>query len=67
MALGADEYITKPIQTTKILEAARRLLNLGDNQGATMGRWKNLRSFPVTTSTTSPPPEDFPAFAEIRG
>jgi two-component system chemotaxis response regulator CheY len=29
LALGANEYITKPIQTTKILEAARRLLNLG--------------------------------------
>jgi two-component system chemotaxis response regulator CheY len=29
LALGANDYITKPIQTTKILEAARRLLNLG--------------------------------------
>ena len=28
LALGANEYITKPIQTTKILEAARRLLSL---------------------------------------
>lgn len=28
LALGANEYITKPIQTTKILDAARRLLNL---------------------------------------
>lgn len=29
LALGANDYITKPIQTTKILEAARRLLSLG--------------------------------------
>ena len=29
LALGANEYITKPIQTTKILDAATRLLNLG--------------------------------------
>ena len=29
LALGANDYITKPIQTTKILEAARKLLNLG--------------------------------------
>ena len=28
LALGANEYITKPIQTTKILDAAKRLLNL---------------------------------------
>ncbi|PLX82127.1 MAG: response regulator [Desulfuromonas sp.] len=28
LALGADEYITKPIQTGKILEAAKRLLKL---------------------------------------
>lgn len=28
LALGANEYITKPIQTTKILDAARRLLKL---------------------------------------
>jgi len=29
LALGANDYITKPIQTNKILEAAKRLLNLG--------------------------------------
>lgn len=29
LALGANDYITKPIQTTKILESAKRLLNLG--------------------------------------
>jgi two-component system chemotaxis response regulator CheY len=29
LALGANEYITKPIQTAKILEVVRRLLNLG--------------------------------------
>ncbi len=28
LALGANEYITKPIQTTKIMEAASRLLPL---------------------------------------
>ncbi|ORJ63643.1 response regulator [Geothermobacter hydrogeniphilus] len=28
LALGANEYITKPIQTTKIMDAARRLLPL---------------------------------------
>ena len=28
LALGANEYITKPIQTARILEVARRLLNL---------------------------------------
>jgi two-component system chemotaxis response regulator CheY len=28
LALGANEYITKPIQTTKILDAAKRLLSL---------------------------------------
>lgn len=28
LALGANEYITKPIQTTKIIEAATRLLGL---------------------------------------
>lgn len=28
LSLGANDYITKPIQTTKILEAARRLLDL---------------------------------------
>jgi len=28
LALGANEYITKPIQTTKILDAAKRLLAL---------------------------------------
>jgi len=28
LALGANEYITKPIQTTKILDAAKRLLKL---------------------------------------
>ena len=29
LALGANDYITKPIQTTQILDVARRLLNLG--------------------------------------
>jgi two-component system chemotaxis response regulator CheY len=29
LALGANEYITKPVQTTKLLEVTRRLLNLG--------------------------------------
>jgi len=33
LALGADEYIPKPIQTTKILEVARRFLNLNDKVG----------------------------------
>ncbi len=28
LALGANEYLTKPIQTTKVLETVRRLLNL---------------------------------------
>jgi two-component system chemotaxis response regulator CheY len=28
IALGANAYITKPIQTTQILEVAKRLLNL---------------------------------------
>jgi two-component system, chemotaxis family, chemotaxis protein CheY len=28
LALGANEYITKPIQTTKILDAAKRLLKI---------------------------------------
>lgn len=28
LALGADEYITKPIQTSRILDATKRLLNL---------------------------------------
>ncbi len=28
LALGANEYITKPIQTNKIIECAKRLLNL---------------------------------------
>lgn len=28
LALGANEYITKPIQTAKILEVVRRLLDL---------------------------------------
>ncbi|PLX82569.1 MAG: response regulator [Desulfuromonas sp.] len=28
LALGANDYITKPIQTARILETARRLLNL---------------------------------------
>ena len=28
LALGANEYITKPIQTTKIMDAAKRLLPL---------------------------------------
>ncbi|MCP3177652.1 MAG: response regulator [Desulfuromonadales bacterium] len=28
LALGANEYITKPIQTTKIIDSAKRLLNL---------------------------------------
>ena len=27
LALGANEYITKPVQTTKLLEVTRRLLN----------------------------------------
>lgn len=29
LALGANDYITKPIQTTQILDIAKRLLNLG--------------------------------------
>ncbi len=29
LALGANEYITKPVQTTRLLEVTRRLLNLG--------------------------------------
>lgn len=28
LALGANEYITKPIQTTKVIDAARKFLNL---------------------------------------
>ena len=28
LALGANEYITKPIQTAKIIEVVRRLLNV---------------------------------------
>ncbi|ALC16693.1 chemotaxis protein CheY [Desulfuromonas soudanensis] len=28
LALGANDYITKPIQTIKIIDAAKRLLNL---------------------------------------
>jgi two-component system chemotaxis response regulator CheY len=28
MAIGANDYITKPIQTIKIIEVARRLLNI---------------------------------------
>jgi len=28
IALGANAYITKPIQTTQILDVAKRLLNL---------------------------------------
>ena len=28
MAIGANDYITKPIQTIKIIEVAKRLLNL---------------------------------------
>ena len=28
LALGANDYITKPIQTTKIIEVAKRLLNI---------------------------------------
>jgi two-component system chemotaxis response regulator CheY len=28
LALGANDYITKPIQTTQILDVARRLLKL---------------------------------------
>ena len=28
LALGANDYITKPIQTTQILDVAKRLLNL---------------------------------------
>lgn len=28
LALGANDYITKPIQTTQILDVARRLLNM---------------------------------------
>lgn len=28
LALGANEYITKPIQTNKIIDSAKRLLNL---------------------------------------
>lgn len=33
LALGANEYIPKPIQTTKILDVARRFLNLNDKGG----------------------------------
>ncbi len=29
-ALGADTYLTKPIQTSRIIEAARSLLEVGD-------------------------------------
>jgi len=29
LALGANDYITKPIQTTQIIDVAKRLLNLG--------------------------------------
>ncbi|HKJ05073.1 MAG TPA: response regulator [Geopsychrobacteraceae bacterium] len=29
LALGANEYITKPIQTAKIIEVVRRLLEVG--------------------------------------
>jgi two-component system chemotaxis response regulator CheY len=29
LALGANDYITKPVQTTQLLEVAKRLLNLG--------------------------------------
>jgi len=29
LALGANDYITKPIQTTQILDVTKRLLNLG--------------------------------------
>jgi two-component system chemotaxis response regulator CheY len=29
LALGANDYITKPIQTTQILDVAKRLLKLG--------------------------------------
>ena len=29
LELGADEYLTKPVQTAKILEVARRYLKLG--------------------------------------
>lgn len=28
MAIGANDYITKPIQTTKIIEVTKRLLNI---------------------------------------
>ena len=28
MAIGANDYITKPIQTTKIIDVTKRLLNL---------------------------------------
>ncbi len=28
MAIGANDYITKPIQTVKIIEVAKRLLNI---------------------------------------
>lgn len=28
LALGANDYITKPVQTTQLLEVAKRLLNL---------------------------------------
>ncbi|MBE0599186.1 MAG: response regulator [Desulfuromonadales bacterium] len=28
LALGANEYITKPVQTTRLLEVTKRLLNL---------------------------------------
>jgi two-component system, chemotaxis family, chemotaxis protein CheY len=27
VALGANEYLTKPIQTSRVIEVARRLLN----------------------------------------
>jgi two-component system chemotaxis response regulator CheY len=28
MSIGANDYITKPIQTTKIIDVTKRLLNL---------------------------------------